>query len=87
VIDNLSSHKAPAIQRAIRAAGAKLFYRPPYSPDLNPIEQAFARLKTPLCKQNARTIPQVEACIARLLAELTPHQCRNYFREAGYAST
>jgi transposase len=87
VTDNLSSHKAPVIRRAIRAAGAKLFYLPPYSPDLNPIEQAFAQLKTLLRKQNARTIPEVEACIAKLLAQLTPQQCRNYFREAGYAST
>jgi transposase len=62
-------------------------YLPPYSPDLNPIEQALAQLKTLLRKQNARTIPQVEAWIARLLAELTLQQGRNYFREAGYAST
>ena len=64
VMDNLSSHKAPSIRRAIRAASAKLFYLPPYSPDLNPIEQAFAKLKTLLRKHNAGTIPQVEACIA-----------------------
>jgi transposase len=63
-MDNLSSHKAPAIRRAIRAAGAKLFYPPPYSPDLNPIEQVFAKLKTPLRKANARSFEQVQATIA-----------------------
>jgi transposase len=66
-MDNLSSHKDPAIRRAIRAAGAQLFYLPPYSPDLNPIEQAFAKLKTHLRKANARSFDQVRAAIARLL--------------------
>jgi transposase len=68
-MDNLSSHKDLAIRRAIRAAGAKLFYLPPYSPDLNPIEQAFSKLKTLLRKANARhgNFDQVQAAIARLL--------------------
>lgn len=87
VMDNLSSHKNAAVRRAIRAAGAKLFYLPPYSPDLNPIEQAFAKLKTLLRKQNARTTEQVETCIAKLLDRITPAECRGYFAEAGYAST
>ena len=87
VMDNLSSHKKPAIRRAIRAAGAKLFYLPPYSPDLNPIEQAFAKLKTLLRKANARSFEQVEAAIARLLNTITPNECRNFFAHAGYAST
>lgn len=87
VMDNLSSHKDPAIRRAIRSAGAKLFYLPPYSPDLNPIEQAFAKLKTLLRKQNARSLEQVEAAIGRLLTSITPEDCRNFFGNAGYAST
>ena len=87
VMDNLSSHKGKAVRRAIRAAGAKLFFLPPYSPDLNPIEKAFSKLKTLLRKENARTIAQVEECIARLLREIDPAECINYFRQAGYAST
>jgi transposase len=87
VMDNLSSHKNPAIRRAIRAVGAKLFYLPPYSPDLNPIEQAFAKLKTLLRKANARSFEQIQAAIARLLKTITPHDCRNFFAHAGYAST
>jgi transposase len=87
VMDNLSSHKGKAVRHAIRAAGAKLFFLPPYSPDLNPIEQAFSKLKTLLRKANARTIEQVEKCIAKLLTQIDPAECLNYFREAGYAST
>ncbi len=87
VMDNLSSHKDPAIRRAIRSAGAKLFYLPPYSPDLNPIEQAFAKLKTLLRKQNARSFEQVEVAIGRLLTSITPRDCRNFFSDAGYVST
>lgn len=87
VMDNLSSHKAPAIRRAIRSAGAKLIYLPRYSPDLNPIEQAFAKVKTLLRKENARTLEQVEAAIARSIEKLTPGECRSFFIEAGYAVT
>jgi transposase len=87
VMDNLSSHKGKAVRRAIRSAGAKLFFLPPYSPDLNPIEQAFSKLKTLLRKENARTIEQVERCIAKLLRQVSPGECINYFQEAGYAST
>jgi transposase len=87
VMDNLSSHKAPAIRRAIRSAGAKLFYLPRYSPDLNPIEQAFAKLKTLLRKENARSLEQVEAGIVRSLGKLTPGECRSFFIKAGYAPT
>lgn len=87
VMDNLSSHKKPAIRRAIRAAGAKLFYLPPYSPDLNPIEQAFAKLKTLLRKANARSLAQVEAAIGQLLKQITAAECHNFFLSAGYAST
>lgn len=87
VMDNLSSHKNPAVRAAIRAAGAKLFYLPPYSPDLNPIEKAFSKLKTLLRKANARTFEQVEKAIAELLGKITPQECRNYFQAAGYAAT
>ena len=87
VMDNLSSHKNKAVREAIRAAGAKLFYLPPYSPDLNPIEQAFSKLKTLLRKENARTIEQVEKCIAKLIRQIDRAECLNYFQEAGYAST
>ncbi len=79
--------KGPAIRRAIRAAGGKLFFLPPYSPDLNPVEQAFAKLKTLLRKQNARSFEQVWNAIGRLLKQLTPADCRNFFTAAGYAST
>ncbi len=87
VMDNLSSHKNKAVRHAIRAVGAKLFYLPPYSPDLNPIEQAFSKLKTLLRKQNARTIEQIEKCIARLIQQIHPAECLNYFQQAGYAPT
>ena len=68
-------------------AGAKLFYLPKYSPDLNPIEQAFAKLKTLLRKANARGFDAAEAAIAALWKTITPIECRNFFTEAGYAST
>jgi transposase len=87
VMDNLSSHKDPAIRRAIRSIGAKLFYLPQYSPDLNPIEQAFAKLKTLLRKQNARSFEELEAAIRDILPKLTPNDCANFFSEAGYAAT
>ena len=87
IIDNLGSHKGLAVRRAIRAAGAKLFFLPPYSPDLNPIEQVFAKLKTLLRKAEERTTDTVTARIGSLLGAFTPAECANYFRNAGYAST
>jgi transposase len=84
VMDNLSSHKAPVVRRAIRSAGALLIFLPPYSPDLNPIEQAFSTLKTLLRKENARTREQTETCIGMLLDRITAEECANYFREGGY---
>ena len=87
IMDNLSSHKNAAVRAALRAAGAKLFYLPAYSPDLNPIEKAFSKLKTLLRKENARTLQPVEKCIAALLKRITPEECVNYFKAAGYAST
>lgn len=86
-MDNLSSHKDRRIRRAIRSAGAKLLYLPRYSPDLNPIEQAFAKIKTLIRKDNARTLEQVETALARSLEKLTPAECRNFFIDAGYAPT
>lgn len=86
VMDNLSSHKGGAVRQAIRAAGAKLFFLPAYSPDLNPIEQAFAQLKTLLRKENARTLEQTSECIGKLLDRITAKQCANYFSNAGYST-
>jgi transposase len=86
VIDNLGSHKGKAVRRAIRAAGARLFFLPPYSPDLNPIEQVFAKLKTLLRKAAERTVEATWKRIGTLLAAFTPQECANYFRNAGYAS-
>lgn len=87
VLDNLGSHKRAAVRRAIRSVGAHLLFLPPYSPDLNPIEMVFAKLKTLLRKANARSFEQIHAAIARLLKTITPHDCRNFFAHAGYAST
>jgi transposase len=87
VIDNLGSHKGKAVRRAIRAAGAKLFFLPPYSPDLNPIEQVFAKLKTLLRKAAERTVEATWQRIGSLLPAFTPAECANYFANAGYAST
>ena len=86
IIDNLGSHKALAVRRALRAVGAKLFFLPPYSPDLNPIEQVFAKLKTLLRKAAERTVEATFARIGALLGAFTPRECANYFRNAGYAS-
>ena len=86
IIDNLGSHKGKAVRRAIRAAGAKLFFLPQYSPDLNPIEQAFAKLKTLLRKAARRTPEATWREIGTLLRAFSPEECTNYFRNAGYAS-
>lgn len=87
VMDNLGSHKGGIIRKLIRAAGARLLFLPPYSPDLNPIEQVFAKLKTLLRKAEERTIEGVWRRIGALLQRFTPEECANYFRNAGYAST
>jgi transposase len=86
VMDNLGSHKAQAIRKAIRAAGARLVFLPPYSPDLNPIEQVFAKLKVLLRKAEERTVEGVWRRIGNLLQHFTPQECANYLRNAGYAS-
>lgn len=87
VMDNLGSHKAKAVRAAIRAAGAKLFFLPKYSPDLNPIEQVFAKLKSQLRKAEARTPEAVCDAIAQLLEDFSAQECANYFQNAGYAQT
>ena len=87
LMDHLGSHKVKAVRRAIRAAGAKLFFLPKYSPDLNPIEQLFAKLKHLLRKAGARRREAVCACIGQILDTFTPQECANYFNNAGYART
>ena len=86
VMDNLGSHKSGCIRRLIRAAGARLLFLPPYSPDLNPIEQVFAKLKTLLRKAEERTLDGVWTQIGRLLECFRPAECASYLRNAGYAS-
>ena len=85
VIDNLSSHKGPAVRAMIEAADAELLYLPPYSPDFNPIENAFARLKAMLRKAAQRTVDGLWQTIGRTLDLFSPQQCRNFFKQAGYA--
>ena len=85
IMDNLGSHKGKAIRKAIRAAKARLFFLPKYSPDLNPIEQAFAKLKHQLRKASARTPEEICAAIGQILETFTAQECRNYFKNAGYA--
>ena len=84
VMDNLSSHKGPAVHRAIEAAGANLLYLPPYSPDFNPIENAFAKLKALLRKAALRTMGALWDKIGTILNLFTPAECANYFKAAGY---
>jgi transposase len=86
IMDNLGSHKGGAVRKAIRAAGAKLLFLPPYSPDLNPIEQVFAKLKLLLRKAAERTVEATWQRIGKLLDAFTPNECANYLRNSGYAS-
>jgi transposase len=87
IMDNLGSHKGKAVREHIRSAGGKLFFLPKYSPDLNPIEQVFAKLKHLLRKCAARTIEAVCTAIGEILGAFTPEECANYFKNAGYAQT
>ena len=87
VMDNLGSHKGKAVRRAIRATGAHLLFLPPYSPDLNPIEQVFAKLKALLRKADPRSIEKTWKTIGNLLNEFTAKECSNYLVNSGYAST
>jgi transposase len=87
VMDNLSSHKGPKVRQLIEAAGCELHYLPPYSPDFNPIEMAFSKLKALLRKTAERTISGLWDAIGRLLDLFRPDECRNYFNAAGYDPT
>lgn len=84
IMDNLGSHKSKAVRRAIRAAGAYLFFLPKYSPDLNPIEQLFSKLKHWLRRAAQRTVEAVCNAIGPILSAVTPTECANYFANAGY---
>ncbi len=87
IMDNLSSHKGPRVRAMIEAAGASLLYLPPYSPDFNPIENAFAKLKALRRKAAERTVEGLWTAIGRLLGTFTPAECANYFQAAGYDAT
>jgi transposase len=84
VMDNLPAHKVTGVREAIEGAGASLIYLPPYSPDLNPIEKAFSKVKAILRKAAARTLEELWAAIASTLDAFTPEECRNYFAACGY---
>ena len=84
VMDNLGSHRGKAVRAAIRAAGAKLFFLPKYSPDLNPIEMFFAKLKHWLRNASQRSIDAIYDAISAILPHATPRQCANFFAHAGY---
>ena len=87
IIDNLPAHKVTGVRDLIEAAGAALIYLPPYSPDLNPIELAFAKLKALLRKAAERTVPDLWQRITTLLAQFTTHECAAFFSHDGYAAT
>ena len=87
ITDNLGSHKSKAVRALVRSRGAKLFFLPKYSPDLNPIEQLFAKLKHLLRKAAVRTAEAVSDAIGQLLPAFISKECANYFENAGYAST
>jgi transposase len=84
VMDNLPAHRVKGVRSAIERAGAKLLYLPPYSPDFNPIEQAFSKLKALLRKAAARTLDDLWNAIAAILPAFTPEECKNYFTNSGY---
>ncbi len=86
VLDNLGSHKGKAVRQAIQAAGAHRIFLPPYSPDLNPIEQAFAKLKHWLRQAQARSITELNLSLADILQRFPPEQCAAFFENSGYAS-
>ena len=87
VLDNLAAHKVDGVRQALAAVGASLLYLPPYSPDLNPIEQLFAKLKALLRKAAVRTRDELWSTIGRLLATVPPAECANYLGHCGYGST
>lgn len=85
ILDNLSAHKSPIAEQAIRARGAWMLFLPPYSPDLNPIEMAFSKLKAHLRKRAARTVQELWHALGAICDLYSPDECLNYFRAAGYA--
>ena len=87
ILDNLGSHTVAGVREAVERAGCRLLFLPPYSPDLNPIENAFSKLKRLLRKAAERTVEGLWTAIGRLLDQLSPGECRNYFRHCGYAAT
>jgi len=87
IMDNLPAHRSAPVRRAIEAAGAELRLLPPYSPDFNPIENAFAKLKALLRRAAARTVTALERAIAEAIETFTPQECANYFAAAGYDTT
>jgi transposase len=86
IMDNLSSHKVAGVREAIEAVGARVLYLPPYSPDFNPIEQVFAKIKACLRKAAARSFDALIGAIAQALARFSPRECANYLAHAGYSS-
>jgi transposase len=84
IMDNLGSHKSDAVRAAISSTGARLFFLPPYSPDLNPIEQAFAKLKHALRKAKERTVEALWKRIGTLIQTFSKEECKNYFINAGW---
>jgi transposase len=84
ILDNLSSHKVAGVRAAIEARGASVLYLPPYSPDLNPIEQVFAKFKWLIRSARERTVAGLWHCCGQLLNRFSETECRNYFRHAGY---
>ncbi len=87
IMDNLGSHRGKAVRRAIREAGAKLLFLPKYSPDLNPIEQVFSKLKHLLRKTQARSYDAILAAIGVLLGAFPPQECANYLQNCGYGAS
>lgn len=85
VMDNLPAHKTQEVQAAIKATGAQCFYLPPYSPDMNPIEMAFSKLKALLRQEPQRTIDALWDQVGKLIERFSPQHCANFFKAAGYA--
>jgi transposase len=86
IMNNLGNHKGQAVRAALRKVGAWLLFLPPYSPDLNPIEQVFSKLKTLVRKARARSIEAMADAIRESLPRFLPDECQNYFTNSGYAS-
>lgn len=86
ICDNLSSHKVKGVREAIEKRGASILYLPPYSPDLNPIEMVFSKIKAFIRKSTSRTLEQIQETLAQALKTLTPTECLNFFKHAQYAT-